>query len=133
MARQASLLAFMLERRCLKMKYVDTMPCQEIAELLNKYYEIWQHIDDQEFAHNEFQDIRRNDRGWIETIKAIERVFLQLEVIEENLVHSSTETCEKEVWKQPDGILKCISKNKNESWSMDKLRSCQKKTTRTNE
>ncbi|KAL3997642.1 hypothetical protein ACH3XW_11730 [Acanthocheilonema viteae] len=42
--------------------------------------------------YNEFQSVKKNEREWVGTVEAVERILRQLEALGESLQHSSIET-----------------------------------------
>uniref|UniRef100_A0A1I7W0L7 Uncharacterized protein n=1 Tax=Loa loa TaxID=7209 RepID=A0A1I7W0L7_LOALO len=72
--------------------------------------------------YNELQFIIQNEKEWIEAVEKMERILRQLEVLAENLEHSSIES--KIERRLPRWILDKVyhQKTNDSSWSILKLR-----------
>ncbi|VDK79292.1 unnamed protein product, partial [Onchocerca ochengi] len=72
--------------------------------------------------YNEFQSIKKNEREWIGTVEAMERVLRPLEALGESLQHSSIKTSIES--KLPRWILEKVYHQKkiDAPWSVSKLR-----------
>uniref|UniRef100_A0A1I7W050 DUF1758 domain-containing protein n=1 Tax=Loa loa TaxID=7209 RepID=A0A1I7W050_LOALO len=82
---------------------------------------------------NALQSIKRNKKEWIETVEKMERIFRQLEVLGENLEHSSIESVV--VSRLPRWILDKVyhQKTNDSPWSILKLRRFLGKLIQVNE
>ncbi|KAL3998738.1 Pao retrotransposon peptidase family protein [Acanthocheilonema viteae] len=72
--------------------------------------------------YNEFQSIKKNEREWVGTVEAMERILRQLKALGESLQHSSIETLIES--KLPRWILEKVYHQKKIEvpWSVSKLR-----------